>query len=79
MNIVFTDLFKRNCQDEFQIQRKHVQQAIVCPDSQQIVKLDNLELGFFVKQEPQSKIYLLVCAHRENKDWLVDWTLANLG
>jgi hypothetical protein len=74
MDCVLTDLFKDTCEHEFQISRQQVYRAVRDPDSSQIEKFDGLELGFFVKKDDQEDEapYLLVCARKQNHQWLVD-------
>jgi|GEM_PF-1506014 len=75
MDAIFTEMFKRECRDKFNISEERVQQAIKAPNAQQILELDDLELGFFVKQEyivPNNKTYLLVCSRKEKENWLID-------
>lgn len=74
MNIVFTELFSKECRDKFQITEAQVQQAITSPNEQEAVKFDELELRFFIKQMPQDgeKYYLLVCTRLDGSNLLVD-------
>ncbi|MCK4273324.1 MAG: hypothetical protein KAW90_00420 [Dehalococcoidales bacterium] len=74
MNIIFTEMFSKECRDKFQIAEVQVQQAITSPNEQEAVKLDELELRFFVKQMPQAgdKYYLLVCTRWDGSNLLVD-------
>ena len=74
MNIIFTDLFKDECQSKFRITKKHVRKAITSSDAQEIVQVDDLVLGFFVNREvrPKDETYLLVCTRQKDNNWLVD-------
>ena len=57
MRIIFTELFKKECQNKFQITEDQVKQVITSPDKQKVEKIDNLELRFFVKRmlEPEKE------------------------
>jgi len=74
MRIIFTDLFKKECRDKFQITEDQVQQAITNPDKRQVANFDDLSLRFFIKRmpEPQGEHYLLVCTRLEGSNLLVD-------
>ena len=74
MRIIFSELFKNECQNKFQITEDQVKQVITSPDKQQATKFDNLDLKFFVKEklEPGGKYYLLVCTHLKDSNFLVD-------
>ena len=74
MNIVFTELFNKECRDKFQISETQVQQAITSPDEEEAAKFDELEVRFFVRQMPQAggKYYLLVCTRWEGSNLFVD-------
>lgn len=74
MSIIFTELFKKECRDKFQITETQVQEAIISPNEQQVTKFDELELRFFVRRIPQAggEYYLLVCTRWENGNLLVD-------
>ena len=74
MRIIFSELFKNECQNKFQITEDQAKQVITSPDKQQATKFDNLDLKFFVKEklEPGGKHYLLVCTHLKDGNFLVD-------
>jgi len=74
MNIIYTEMFKKECRDKFQITETRVQEAITRPNEQQVSKFDELELRFFVKRIPQAggEYYLLVCTRWESGNLLVD-------
>lgn len=74
MRISFTELYEQNCQDQFHISREQVRQTVTSPDAHQIMKLDELELGFFIKRitRPDGDFFVLVCAHRSGDDWLIE-------
>src|SRR3990170_1215925 len=74
MNIVFTDVFREECQDKFKITKEQVRQAIKFPDTQQAVEFDDLEIGLFVQKRKSTagKTHLLVCARKSGEDWIVD-------
>jgi len=74
MNIVFTDLFNKECRDKFQISETQVQQAITSPDEEEAAKFDELEVRFFVKQMLQvgGKYCLLVCTRWDGSNLFVD-------
>ncbi|MBE0517104.1 MAG: hypothetical protein IBX41_06930, partial [Methanophagales archaeon] len=74
MRITFTELFKNECQNKFQITEDQIQQSITSPDEQQVAKFDNLDLRFFVKRmiEPEGECYLLTCTRLEDSNLLVD-------
>ena len=74
MRIIFTELFKNECQNKFQITEDQVKQVITSPDKKQVAKFDNLDLRFFVKKklEPEGEHYLLVCTRLEGGNFLVD-------
>ncbi|MCK4339465.1 MAG: hypothetical protein KAW87_05715, partial [Candidatus Cloacimonetes bacterium] len=74
MRIIFSELFKNECQNKFQITEDQAKQVITSPDKQQATKFDNLDLKFFVKEkfEPGGKYYLLVCTHLKDGNFLVD-------
>lgn len=74
MNVIFTDLFEQQCQEKFQIGKPQVWKTITDPDARKIVQLDDLTLGFFVKNETWRNhgFYLLVCARNANNNWIVD-------
>jgi len=74
MNIVFTELFNKECRDKFQVSEAQVEQAITSPNEQEVAKLDELEIRFFVKQMLQAgdKYYLLVCTRWDGSNLLVD-------
>jgi len=72
MGILFTDLFKKECQNKFQVTEAQVQQTITNPDRRQVVEFNGLKLGFFLKKQTEGKYYLLVCAHWEKGNLLVD-------
>lgn len=75
MKIIFTDLFKKECRDKFQITEYQVQQVITSPDEQQVANFEDLSLRFFIKRilEPQGQHYLLlICTHLEGSNLIVD-------
>ncbi len=74
MNIVFTELFNKECRDKFQIAETHVEEAITSPNEKEAAKFDELEVRFFVKQMLQAgdKYYLLVCTRWDGNSLLVD-------
>ena len=74
MRIIFTELFKSECQNKFQITEGQVQQVITSPNEQQVAKFDDLELRFFVKKMlyPEGEHYLLICTRLEGDNLLVD-------
>ena len=75
MNTVFTELFNSECKDRFNISVERIQEALRIPDAQQIIKLDNLELNFFIKKGDalsNNNRSLLVCSRKENDNLLVD-------
>ncbi len=74
MSIIFTELFKKECRDKFQITETQVQEAIISPNEQQVAKFDELEVRFFVKQmlHAGGKYYLLVCTRWDGSNLLVD-------
>lgn len=74
MRIIFTELFKSECQNKFQITEDQVQQVITSPNEQQVAKFDDLELRFFVKKmlHPEGEHYLLICTRLEGGNLLVD-------
>ncbi|MCD6100034.1 MAG: hypothetical protein J7K33_05560 [Candidatus Marinimicrobia bacterium] len=74
MRIIFTDLFKKEYRDKFQITEDQVQQVITSPDEQQVANFNDLSLRFFIKRilEPQGEHYLLVCTRLEGSNLLVD-------
>ena len=74
MNIIFTELFNRECRDKFQITETHVREVIASPNEQETAKLDELELRFFVKEmlQERGKYYLLVCTRWDGSNLFVD-------
>ena len=74
MSTIFTEMFKKECRDKFQITETMVQQALTSPNEQETAKFDELELRFFVKQmlHAGGKYYLLVCTRWDGSNLLVD-------
>ncbi len=74
MSIIFTEMFKKECQDKFQITEIQVEQTITSPNEKEAAKFDELELRFFAKQMLQAgdKYYLLVCTRWDGSNLLVD-------
>jgi hypothetical protein len=76
MNVIFTELFNIECKDKLNIPYERVQEALINPDAQQTLKLDDLELCFFIKQGDAifgNKRILLVCSRKENESTLIDF------
>lgn len=73
MEIIFTELFKKECQNKFQITGGQAKQVITSPDKQEVAKFDDLDLRFFVKKmpEPEGEYYLLVCTCLEGGNLVV--------
>lgn len=74
MKVEFTEVFEQNCQGKFQITREQVRQTVINPDSQQILQLDGLVIGFFIKRitRQSPEFLVLTCARKDGEDWLVD-------
>jgi hypothetical protein len=74
MRIIFTESFKNECQNRFQITEDQAKQAITSPDTKKIVKIDDLDLRFFVKRmlEPEGEYCLLICTRSGSDDLLVN-------
>jgi hypothetical protein len=74
MKVEFTEEFEQNCQGKFQIAREQVRQSVINPDSQQILQLDGLIIGFFIKRitRQSAEFLVLTSAAKDGEDWLVD-------
>jgi hypothetical protein len=74
MRIRLTEMYDQNCQGKFQISREQARQTVSNSDSQQIMELDSLRLGFFVKHFawPSGEFYVLACGRQVEDEWLVD-------
>jgi len=74
MRIIFTESFKNECQNKFQITENQAKQAIANPDKQIVAKIDDLDIRFFVKRmlEPKDDYCLLICTRSESNDLLVN-------
>jgi len=74
MDITFTQLFEQVCESKFNISKERVQKALAHPDAHEIINLEDLELGLFIKLEHilTTDTYLLVCARKDNANWLID-------
>lgn len=71
MNIIFSDLFKKESEANIGVSIDQAKQVITSPDVQDIKKLDDFVLGFFVKRF-DSQSLLLLCAHQHDNNWIVD-------
>lgn len=72
--IIFSELFKNECECKLQIIEDQVRQVIANPDETETVKFDDLELIFFIKKLPhlESENFILVCSHLKDENLLVD-------
>lgn len=75
MGRIFTELFKRECQDRFQISEEMVSDVLQNPDAQQTINYESLRVELFSKRISYSidEQYLLVCTHTQDGDILIDF------
>ncbi len=73
MNIHLTDAFN-DVSAVFQINAEQVKQTILTPDTQKMLEIWDLRLGFFLKRFTQQfdEFYILACCFKDGEDWRVD-------
>jgi hypothetical protein len=73
--IEFSEQFRDVCLHEFGIRPRLASNAVLKPDSSQLLEFDGLSLGLFVKkwENNKSEKYLLVIAAKTNDGWRVDF------